>query len=725
MRIEKNPFSSKISQRIFATFVTCALVPVCCVAVLAYFTVTRHLEAQTLESLRHAAKTQAKTLDDRLKLISNELRLVSSVTSYHKWVEPADLDVVLRDRLEKRFNNITLYKRPNELRPLLNPQTIPPLQFTSDHNKHLAAGHSLLAELYTSSSKPALFMLRRVDPEEADRGIWIAKINQYYLWAVDQMDNLPLDTDFCVLDSSHRLLHSSRTEFAEIAGLLKSNTQTATSGHFKFTTGGQQFIASYTQMFLEPNFKLPYWTVVLFKPKSDVFAALADFKISFPAIIILSLMVVLWLSIITIRKNLVPIGALKEGAQRIAVKNFSQPVRVSSHDEFKDLADVFNEMSNALNHKFKTLSAKAEIDRVVVSTLDPDEIIKAAITRIADCIACRVYGISLIDSKGSTEKKAFYCFQYKRQQILTETVTLRPHEQKVLAQHPNYHIIEADDSRPHYLPSNSQFRLHNFLILPVWVKQKLAAILWLAGSQSENFTPEDITLGHQLTDQIAVALSNSTLIAELQEMNWGALQALARAVDAKSAWTAGHSERVAELAFKMGKELNLNSNALEDLQRAAFLHDIGKIGVPVAVLDKPSQLNDEEFRLIKRHPDLGAKIIEPINAFQAITPMIVQHHERFDGKGYPGGLAGEKIHQGARILAVADVYDAISSDRPYRKGMELEEAVVLIQSEAGRQFDPVMVEALLKVITKNQQEAALSQVSIRKTAQNSEMSPLI
>ena len=203
-----------------------------------------------------------------------------------------------------------------------------------------------------------------------------------------------------------------------------------------------------------------------------------------------------------------------------------------------------------------------------------------------------------------------------------------------------------------------------------------------------------------------MALSNSKLIAELQEMNWGALQALARAVDAKSAWTAGHSERVAKLAFKMGKALNLSSDALEDLQRAAFLHDIGKIGVPVAVLDKTSKLDDEEFRLIKCHPDLGAKIIEPINAFSSLTPMIAQHHERYDGKGYPAGLAGENIHQGARILAVADVYDAISSDRPYRKGMLMEDVVALIQSEAGGQFDPVMVEALLKVISEDQQQAA-------------------
>jgi putative nucleotidyltransferase with HDIG domain len=520
------------------------------------------------------------------------------------------------------------------------------------------------------------------------------------------MDNLPLDTDFCVLDSSHRLLYSSGPSLAKVAGLLKSNTQASTSGHFEFKADGKQFIASYTQMFLKPNFKLPYWTVIIFKPKSDVFAPLAEFKISFSSIIILTLMVVLWLSMITIRKNLVPIGALKEGAQRIAQRDFSQPVSVASLDEFKDLAVAFNEMANALNHKFKTLSAKAEIDQAVLSALDPDEIIKAAITRIADCVACRVYGISLIDSSASARDRAHYSFHFKRESILTEAVNITPQERRVLAQYPNYLSLKVHDPRPHYLPTNSHLRLPTPLILPVWVKKDLAAILWLAGSQSEQFTAEDITLARQLADQIAVALSNSSLIAELQEMNWGALQALARAVDAKSAWTAGHSERVAELALKIGKSLNLNSNSIENLQRAAFLHDIGKIGVPLAVLDKPSKLSEEEFHLIKRHPGLGAKIIQPINAFKTITPMIAQHHERFDGKGYPVGLAGEEIHQGARILAVADVYDALSSDRPYRKGMVIEATLELIQKEAGGQFDPEMVEALLKVIAEEQQRAA-------------------
>ena len=132
MWLETKTFSSKISRRIFATFVTCALLPVGCVAILAYFKVTRHLEVQALESLYHAVKSQAMTLDDRLHMAADELRFIGSVIKNQKQIIPDDLDALLRDRLQERFNSITLFNHPNEPQPFLNQQIIPPLQITSD-----------------------------------------------------------------------------------------------------------------------------------------------------------------------------------------------------------------------------------------------------------------------------------------------------------------------------------------------------------------------------------------------------------------------------------------------------------------------------------------------------------------------------------------------------------------------------------------------------------------
>jgi putative nucleotidyltransferase with HDIG domain len=186
----------------------------------------------------------------------------------------------------------------------------------------------------------------------------------------------------------------------------------------------------------------------------------------------------------------------------------------------------------------------------------------------------------------------------------------------------------------------------------------------------------------------------------LAKLNWGALTALARTVDAKSPWTSGHSERVTELALKIGRAMGLEKRDLDTLRRAGLLHDIGKIGIPAAILDKKGKLTDEEYRIVKNHPSIGARILEPISAYSQIIPIVEQHHERFDGMGYPRGISGEAICLGARILAVADVFDALISDRPYRSGWGKEEVYRLVEKEAGHHFDPKVVEAFFEVTDK-------------------------
>jgi putative nucleotidyltransferase with HDIG domain len=185
----------------------------------------------------------------------------------------------------------------------------------------------------------------------------------------------------------------------------------------------------------------------------------------------------------------------------------------------------------------------------------------------------------------------------------------------------------------------------------------------------------------------------------LERLNLGTLTALARAIDAKSHWTAGHSERVTRLALQIARALGLTQEEQDDLHRAGLLHDIGKIATPPEILDKPTQLTEEERKIICGHPAEGARILEPIDDFASAIPIVFHHHERFDGSGYPAGLAGEAISLGARILAVADVFDAVTSNRPYREGMPVDRAVTIIKEGSGTQFDPKVVDAFVKVIT--------------------------
>lgn len=188
---------------------------------------------------------------------------------------------------------------------------------------------------------------------------------------------------------------------------------------------------------------------------------------------------------------------------------------------------------------------------------------------------------------------------------------------------------------------------------------------------------------------------------ELKSIYNGLVFSLVYAIDAKSPWTKGHSERVTNYALSIAKELGLKEKDIETLHVAALLHDIGKIGTYDVILEKPGRLTDEEFDLVKMHPAKGEEILKPISQLQNILPIIRSHHERIDGKGYPDGLKGDEIHLLARIICIADSFDSMTSERPYRQALGMEYAVSELKSCSGTQFDPQAVKAFLSVLSKS------------------------
>jgi HD-GYP domain-containing protein (c-di-GMP phosphodiesterase class II) len=181
---------------------------------------------------------------------------------------------------------------------------------------------------------------------------------------------------------------------------------------------------------------------------------------------------------------------------------------------------------------------------------------------------------------------------------------------------------------------------------------------------------------------------------ENHELFLGSIRMLAAAIDEKDPYTRGHSDRVAKYSLIIGRELNLTTEELEKLRISALLHDVGKIGVDDRVLKKPGALTPEEFELMKKHPSKGANIMRPVAQLAEMLPGIELHHEHVDGRGYPYGLAGDQIPLMARIIAVADTLDAMTTNRPYQSAMELDFATTQIRRLGGTKFDPVVVEAL-------------------------------
>jgi putative nucleotidyltransferase with HDIG domain len=195
-------------------------------------------------------------------------------------------------------------------------------------------------------------------------------------------------------------------------------------------------------------------------------------------------------------------------------------------------------------------------------------------------------------------------------------------------------------------------------------------------------------------------LFQKTLVAEseLRALNKELVLSFANALDAKSPWTMGHSERVASFALAIAKEMQFNEQDMEMLKIGCLLHDIGKIGTYDVILEKTEPLTEKEWELIKMHPSKGAAILNPVGQLQKVIPIVKYHHERFDGKGYPDGLKGHDIPLLARILCVADSFDAVTANRPYKPAMDKEEAIGYIREQAGTQFDPDIVKIFLKVL---------------------------
>jgi len=194
------------------------------------------------------------------------------------------------------------------------------------------------------------------------------------------------------------------------------------------------------------------------------------------------------------------------------------------------------------------------------------------------------------------------------------------------------------------------------------------------------------------------------LYTKMRKMYLETIRALAAAIDAKDPYTKGHSERVAETSVALAQDLHLSDRDIENIEYTALLHDIGKIGIDDRILSKSSELSNEEFKKIKEHPIIGANIIEPVDFLKNSYEAIYHHHERYNGGGYPDGLKAKDIPLCARIIGVADAYDAMGSDRPYRKKLSKEKILKEFTEQSGKQFDPQIVNALMLILKREREK---------------------
>ncbi len=248
------------------------------------------------------------------------------------------------------------------------------------------------------------------------------------------------------------------------------------------------------------------------------------------------------------------------------------------------------------------------------------------------------------------------------------------------------------------------YHLRSILCVPLKVKDDLIGVIYVDNkARAGIFRQEDMILLAAFADQAAVALDNARLIEDLQksnqELEWAyqaTLEGWVRALDLRDKETVGHTQRVTKLTERLARHMGVSDDALLHMRRGALLHDIGKMAIPDSILLKPGELTEEERALVRKHPVYAYEMLYPIEFLRPAIDIPYCHHEKWDGTGYPRGLKGEEIPFAARIFPVLDVWDALVSNRPYRKALPHDEVRRHIQADSGKHFDPRVVEAFME-----------------------------
>jgi len=365
-------------------------------------------------------------------------------------------------------------------------------------------------------------------------------------------------------------------------------------------------------------------------------------------------------------------------------------------------AHLYGEATARLDH----LSSLREIDQAISGSLDLSLTLNILLGHVIKQLEIDAAAILLINPELLTLE--FIAGQGFRTEVLQHT-NLRIGEGFAGEAALGRKIIKVSDlnNLNNGFLRSPKFRLEEFVAyigIPLIAKGNITGVLEIYQRKPLDHDPEWMAFLETLSGQAAIAIENINLINDLQISNQNLVQAYdatiegwAQALELRDMKTEGHSRRVVDMTMRLARALDINPKDLQHIRRGALLHDIGKMGIPDNILQKPDKLTDEEWVIMKEHPVYAHNWLSQIPFLERALDIPYFHHEKWDGSGYPQGLKGEQIPLAARIFSIADVWDALNSDRPYRKAWPLKKILAHFQEQTGKHFDPHVVEAFIKL----------------------------
>ncbi len=690
---------TRVAKRVMGLFVLGSLLPIAVLAALSYGAVSSQLESQSEQRLADITDVAAQSLLERFDFFHSWLRGVGMLTTAGGRQAGDAGSMSFIDLVPGGVEGLAL-EEGGRVRPITGTVGQLPELGAADREQ-LATGQPLVkAAVGVDAAGPSIFMALNTRPGDPDRGVLWARITGDSLWATTLLwASTPTVEDLCILDDGSRPFHCNRGAESRLPATVPPvGSRESNAGLLDVEVGTDDYKAGWREVYLPPTYGTPSWTVVVSESSSTVYSQVETFAYNLPWSVLIGLSLVLLLANVIVRRTMDPLERLTEGTRRIADQDFTTRVDVESKDEFGELAASFNTMAERLGRQFREITAGTAIDHAVLSASGREIAMHAVLDGVGEVVPSAHRAVLLLEP-GSSVEGSLYSVS-PTGDVLVESACSLDEADSAWLYGDSRHLVAFNGMELPSVFDGAGFHQDDqrVLLLRLVVQGEALGAVAIARQANHDFSEEEVRSAEHLADQAAVALNDLKLRGELEEMSWEALRALANAIDAKSTWTAGHSERVTALALEVGQELGLSDNELDILHRGGLLHDLGKIGVSLQVLDHPGKLDAEMRKEIEAHPVIGARILEPIRAFQPMLPIVLYHHERWDGGGYPEGLEGLEIPMLARLLAVADVYDAMVSARPYRGAMDPEHVLEEIRSCSGTQFDPEMVSALMHVM---------------------------
>ncbi len=394
---------------------------------------------------------------------------------------------------------------------------------------------------------------------------------------------------------------------------------------------------------------------------------------------------------------------LEDRLKEIEYLNINLEERIEEIEEanykIADLASELEEKNIGLSQAVDRLQALYKMGLAVNATMDLDKLLNLLSQKSMETMKAQVGYILMFNKETGNlivGGSAGITADFDRAQ----EIPLKPGGVSYWVMNNNQPKIVEDINKAREFSKMSRlgFIRESVICAPLTDKEKVIGTITIANPVDGNgFGPADLELLTTIAAQASVAISNARLYEEQESTYLNTVHALVSAIEASDAYTRGHSERVTRYSVALAKKMGMEGDPLKQLEQAAVLHDIGKIGIDVALLHKKGKLTPADIDVLKLHPSIGVRILEPIHFLGTVREIIEQHHERYDGNGYPNGISGDEWRLEGKILAVCDTYDAMTSDRPYRKALSHEIAIQEIQDHSGTQFDPEVATAFITI----------------------------